>query len=181
MRKGFTLVELVVVVGIASATLAALAGLFVTFYEIYGYQRAYMAAGSSGTAIRSIEAAVLPAENILASRVFSGTTYTSGITELVLELPSIDSSGVVISGAHDYIAIYTSGTELYMKTEIGAGSSRTSGTKKLSSSLYSLAFSYNAGSPAAASQVTMDIITRSSSKGETIENHLTQVMRLRNK
>lgn len=179
--NGFTITESIIVIGVTVMALIALVNLFLVFNSIYGYQQAFMAtAGSAGNAMNAFETAILPADHVLTSHSFSGTTYSSGAMTLILELPAIDSSGNIISGTHDYIAFYSSSATLYRLTVAGAGSTRVSGLKQLSTTLSSLSFSYNDTDFTKVTNVTADIQTQAVFKQQTVQSHLSEQMYLRN-
>lgn len=181
IKRGYTLIETIIVISISTLMLMALAHLFFIFNSLYGYQQGFIAtAGSNGAAMNALEAAILPADHVLTSHSFSGATYTSGITTLVLELPAVDASGAIITSAEDYVAFYTSSSTLYRLTEAAAGSVRVSGLKQLSSTIYSLSFTYNTATIADASILTADIQTQASIKQQIVQSHLTRQWRLRN-
>lgn len=161
--------------------LVALANLFFIFNSIYGYQQAFMAAaGSSGASMNALEAAVLPASQALSSHNFSGTSYSSATTTLVLELPSVDSLGNIIPGANDYVAFYASSTALYRLTQAYASSVRVSGLKKLSTTLSSLSFTYDNADFTKVTNVTADIQTQAQFKQQTVQSRLREQLYLRN-
>jgi prepilin-type N-terminal cleavage/methylation domain-containing protein len=180
-KRGFTLIEMIITLGISVVALIALVNIFLTFNSVYGYQQAFMAAaGSAGSAMNALEAAVLPADQVLASHSFSGTAYSSGATALVLELPAVDSAGNIVAGVKDYIAFYTSGTTLYRLTLAGAGSARVSGTKKLSTTLNSISFTYDNADFTKVTNVTADVQTQAQYKQQTVQGHLSEQLYLRN-
>ena len=181
MKRGITLVETVVVISITTLALFALTNLFLLFNSTYGYQQAVIAtAGSAGSAMNALEAAVLPAKHILMSHDFSGTTYYSATTTLVLELPAIDDFGDVLPGAKAYVVFYASNAVLYRLTEADAGSARTSGLKLLSTTLNSLAFTYDNSDFTKITKVAADLTTRVFYKQQEVQSHLTGQWYLRN-
>lgn len=181
MKRGFSLLETVLVMGISIGALIALVNLFLLFNSTYGYQQAFMStAGSAGTAMSALEAAVLPADKILASHSFSGTTYSSATTTLVLELPKINGAGYVISGEYDYIAFYASSTTLYQLTQAGGGSTRASGIKQLSTTLNSISFTYGKAVFSNVTNVIADVQTQAQFKQQTVQGHLHEKLFLRN-
>lgn len=181
MKRGFTLVETFIVVGISVVALVALTNLFLIFNSTYGNQQVFMAvAGSASTAMNAFEAAILPADQVLASHDFSGTVYSSSATTLVLELPSVDSSGNIIAGTKDYIAFYSSSATLYRLTQAGAGSIRASGLTQLSTTLNSLSFTYDNGDSTKVTSVTADIVTQARFKQQMVQGHLNEQLYLRN-
>lgn len=180
-KKGFTLIETVVVIAISVIALAALVNLFLIFNTTYGNQQAFMAAaGSAGGAMNAFEAAIMPADHVLASHSFSGTTYSSGATVLVLSLPVVDGSGNIITGVEDYIAFYSSSAKLYRLTQAGTGSVRVSGLKELSSTLNSISYTYDNADFTKVTNVTADVVTQAQFKQKTVQGHLNEQMYLRN-
>lgn len=182
MKRAFTLIETIVVVAISAAAFIAMANLFFIFNSIYGYQQAFMAAaGSSGASMNAFELSVLPAEQVLASHNFSGTTHSSGASTLVLELPSINGSGDILSGAKDYVAFYASSTKLYRLTEANAGSARVSSLTQLSSTLLSLGLTYDDIDFTKVTNVIVDIQTQATFKQRVVQSRLREQLYLRNK
>lgn len=178
---GFTLIETFIVIAISVVALAALSNLFIIFNNTYGYQQAFVAsAGSASSAMNAIEAATLPADQVITSHNFSGTTYSSGATTLVLELPSVNSSGNIVAGVRDYIAFYTSSTNLYRLTQAGAGSQRASELKLLSTTLSSLLFTYDNADFTKVTNVATDIVTQAQFKQQAVQSHLNEQVYLRN-
>ena len=102
MTRGMTLIEVLIATAISGVLLAALANLFGTFNALYAYQNAFRdTAGASGTVLHGTEAAVLPANRILSTHDFAGTSYGSDAGTLVLELPSVDMGGAIVPGQYD--------------------------------------------------------------------------------
>ncbi|MFZ3044085.1 MAG: type II secretion system protein [Minisyncoccia bacterium] len=182
MKRGFTLIETLIVIGISVVSLIALVNLFLTFNSIYGYEQAFVAtAGSASSAMNAFEAAVLPASQVLVSHDFSGTTYSSGATTLVLSIPSVDGSGNVIAGTEDYVVFYLSAASLYRRTLPGAGSVRTAGIKTLSTTLHTLSFTYDNADFTKVTSVIIDIVTQANYKQQLVQSHLNEKMFLRNR
>lgn len=180
-KRGTTLIEALVLISVSTIALLALVNLFLIFNSLYGYQQAFMAAaGSSGASMNALEAAILPANQVVTSRDFSGATYTSAETSLVLELPAIDDDGDIIDGAKDYIAFYTDAAAFYRLIEADVASARTSGLKKLSGTLSSLSFTYDTPDVTQALSVAVDLQTEAAFKGQAVESRLTGQWYLRN-
>lgn len=180
-ESGFTLLETFIVIGISLIALVGLVNLFLMFNSTYGYEQTFTkTAGSASATMDALENAVLPAERVLASHNFDGTTYSSATTTLVLELPAVDVSGNIIAGTKDYVAFYPSGTQLYRLVSLGAGSVRTPGRTQLTAALSSLSFTYDSPDFAEVTSVTVDLTTRSQFKQQTAESRLKEQMYLRN-
>ncbi len=181
-NRGFTLTETVVVIGLYVVILLALTNVYLTFTRLYAYQQTFVpVAQSAGGALDAITAAVLPASHVLAQHTFSGTTRSSDATTLVLKSPSLTSSGSIIAGTYDYIAFYLNGSDLYRLTEIGTGSVRVAGTKRVGSMVNSLTFTYDNANFALVTKVDTDITAQTAVRGQTVGSHLRQQTFLRNK
>jgi hypothetical protein len=122
----------------------------------------------------------LQADAVPATHVFSGTTYTSSASVLVLEIPSIDSSGNAVANTYDYAAFYGTGTQLYRLLQTNAASTRTPGSKLLSSTVTALSFSYNDADFTKVSSVTVDLQTEAHVKQNVLSDHRSEEIRLRN-
>lgn len=181
MKHGFTLVETVVVIALTTMMMLALSTLYINFNSLYAYQQTVVATtGAAGGAINAISSAVLPADQVLASHVFSSGTISSGVSALVLELPTVDASGNIVAGKHDYIAFYLTGTDLYRKIETDAGSARISGTKRVSVLVSSLAFTYDNVDFTKVTNVTTNITAQLNTKKGLVQMHMSGQFYMRN-
>ena len=181
-RSGFTLVEVIITLALSVVMLVALTSLFRTFSATYLYQQAFTGTtDSTGAILRAVEGAVLPANAVLASHVFSQGTHTSGAEVLVLELPSTDADGDIVAGQHDYVAFYMSNATVYRLVDIGAGSARRAGLSTLGTMVTSLSFGYDDPDWAEATKVTVDVVASTTLRGEEVASHLTETVRLRNR
>lgn len=179
--RAFTLIETVIVIGLTAIMMTVLSLLIYTFNTSSSYEQTSMQSSVSASAImREIESLTLPADAVLGAHAFPGGTYTSTTTSLVLEIPSIDSSGNIIAGAHDYAAFYSVGTNAYRLLQSNASSKRGSGTKQLSSTVSALTFTYSDADFAKVSTTTVDVQTQASVKGHIFSDHRREELRLRN-
>lgn len=180
-RTGFTLIETVIVIAFSAIMALALSLLTYNFTNTLLYDQTSSKSSDSASALmREIESLVLPANAILQSHMFSDIVYTSTSTVLVLEIPSIDSSGTVIASAFDYAVFYASSTEAYRILATHASSKRVSGTKKLSSTLHSLTFTFGNTDFTQVSTTTIDIQTQAYAKQNVLSDHRNESLRLRN-
>ncbi len=179
--KGFTLIETVIVIAFSAVMMLAIAVLAFNFNKISLYNQASIkSSGSASALIREIEDLVFSASEVLASHTFSGSVYSSSQGVLVLEIPSVDVSGNVISNTYDYAVFYVTGTNAYRILETNALSSRSSGTKILSTTISALTFSYNGADMPSTNIVTVDIQAQAYAKQEILSDHLREQIRLRN-
>lgn len=180
--RGFTLIEVATVVFIFSLIVIALYTVYTNYDKILAQQEIYIdTAGSIGASFNDIRSSVLQADHVVSSHTFSGTTLTSTTTSLVLELPSIDSSGNIVAASYDYVGYYMTGTKLERLSDINAASARTSSSRALSATLNTLSFTYDNVDPASVTNVTVDATTSETYRTKSTTAHLRETMYLRNK
>ena len=180
-KNGFTLFETVFIIAFYIITLLALTNLFISFTRLYSYQQTFIPTVQSASAlIDAVTASATLADHIVASHTFAGTLFTTGTSTLVLELPAVDLSGSIITGVYDYVAFSTTTSALYRRTDTGAGSARTPGTKLLGRDATALIFTYDNTDLTKAGSVTTDISTQSMSGQQTIRDHIHKQTSLRN-
>lgn len=181
MKRGFTLIETVIVIALSVCIMIALGSLLYSFTSISSYHQAAMqSSGSASIIMREIESLAFPANAILQTHSFSSATYTSSPTALVLEIPSIDSSGSIIANTYDYAAFYVVGTNAYRLLEVNTLSKRSPSTEKLSSTVQSLSFAYDHADFTQASIITIDVQTQSQVKQNNLSDHRHEQIKLRN-
>lgn len=182
MRRGFTLVESLIVVALSVSVMVIIALLIYSFNKSSGYGQMFAQSSGSATAIlREVGSLALPADAVLGEHAFASATYTSTSSSLVLEIPSIDNFGRVISNTYDYAAFYVVGTTTaYRLLEADPLSSRDSGIKQLSSTVNTLSFSYNDADFTKVNTVTVDVQTQALVRQEVISDHRREQIRLRN-
>jgi hypothetical protein len=182
MTRAFTLMETVITIALSAVIMLAIANLYINFNSLYVYQQTFVATtNAASSAIQALNTAVLPADQVVASHSFGGTTITSSASTLVLEVPSISSTGDIIAGTHDYIAFYRTGTDLYQRTDAGAGSARSASTKRVAALVDATAFSYDTADITQATRVSADVTTRLNTKKGVVQTTLHGQFYLRNK
>ncbi len=181
-RRAFTLIETVIIIAFSVSVMIALVLLMYIFTKSSTYEQAIATSSGSATLVmREIELYTLPADAFVLSHTFPGAaTYTSTTTSLVLELPSIDSSGYVIANTYDYVAFYATGTMAYRIIDKNALSNRATGTKALSSNISSFTFTYNNSVIPNATTTTVDVQTQTTVRQQTYTDHRREQIRLRN-
>lgn len=180
-ERGFSIIEAIFASAILIFVLGAFAVLYTNFSKFYNRQQAEINIGNSAReAVKELQSAALQANHIIASHTFSGTAYTTGQHIVVLEIPSIDGSGNIVSGKYDYVVFYLTGKNLYRRVEVDAASSRPSGLNKISDSVSMLTFTYNNPNLAQATKIDTDIQMQTVSGSQTISSDLHQEIYLRN-
>ncbi len=181
MYKGFTLIEVLITTTLFAVLVLAVVQLYVVYGRVIDLQKSSISVALDGSSIMHVaREAGLQATNVVASRTFEGITYESGTTTIIFEIPSIDASGSILSGAYDYVGMYASGTAAYRVIDSAPGSVRTRGTKTLTNALNALSFTYdNASFPSVAS-FTVDATTTATVRGVLTQMHLREHIYLRN-
>jgi prepilin-type N-terminal cleavage/methylation domain-containing protein len=180
-ERAFTLLEVLIVLAITALMFMALITIFIRYNSYFVEQRARITVGqSAAVSMNELHRLSLQADAVVVSHAFGGTTYTSGPSTLVLELPSITSSGDIVDGAHDYVVFYASGTTLYRMFDIAGASARSGGTKALTTALEHIAFTYDNADLASARSITIDLATQVVAKSGAIAQRLTERMYLHN-
>ena len=179
--KGFTLVETVIVIALTLMVALALATLYGNFINLSADNNAIMSTASGArSVIAETENLVSPADQVLAEHTFSDSTYASGTTTLVLELPSIDSTGASISGKYDYAVLYLTGSTTMRLLAPDAASSRVAGTKELSTAVNALSFAYDNVDFTKVREITVDVETLLMVQQEAITDEEHEQIYLRN-
>jgi len=140
-NKGFTLAELNVASLIALLVFVAVLSLYISVWRSLARGNTYLDsyAGSrnaSGWLIRDIRCA----EQVKPSFTSGGITYTTSDNVIVLRVPSIDSSGQVISPGLDHIIYELQGSDLYRIVQKDPSSSRPNENRPIARYCSSLTF-----------------------------------------
>ncbi len=179
--RGYTLVEMVLVIAIFILLGLALMNMSLYYNNFFNVQTASVdVAGSARDIMTDMQSSLLQADAVASSHTYAGTTYTSSSTALVLQLPSIDNSGNIISNTYDYYIYYASSTNAYRIIDANGSSVRISGKKRMSDVLNSMTFTYNGSPITASTKIVVDLITQTTVKQQTIQTHLDQTIYLRN-
>lgn len=148
---GLTLIEILVAMGIASIAGVLLLVIIVNSMGIFSQQSSKVSEGLNMNDAFSKMRGVIKQSSMVAQQYTEGsTTYTSGVNQLVLKIPSIDSSNNIIDLTFDYLIFYLDQNYLHLKTLPYSLSSRKSGDQILSTNVDSLVFKYlNSANPPA--------------------------------
>jgi hypothetical protein len=156
--------------------------IYSNYDKFFNRQQIQINIGNSGReVVKELQNAALQSDKILVSQTISGTTYTTGVQTVVLELPSIDGSGNIVSGKYDYAVFYLTGKNFYRRVQVDAASSRHSSLNKISDAVATLTFTYDNANLALAAKIDTDMQLQASSGKDTISYHLHQEIYLRNK
>jgi prepilin-type N-terminal cleavage/methylation domain-containing protein len=139
-KNGFTLIELIIVIGMMAVVMLVMAEFFFGGVKSYKTQTAELGVNwSARSALDDIDASVRQASYSLSS--YAG--YTAGTDVLILQVPSVNSSGHIVPGNMDHFVYHLSAGKLYRELFAHATSARTSGTKLVAEGVQVLVFTYN--------------------------------------
>lgn len=180
-QKAFTLLEVIISVGIFVLLSISMVDLIIGTDNLLRSQQVTIdVIGSASEAMSDIQTMATQATQVAASHSFSGTTYTTSTSTLVLQLPSITSTGSIVSGQYDYVTYYATGTSAYRIIDPGTGSVRPSGTKRLSDTVTAFTFTYGSSDPTLSTSTMIDIQTQGTFKKVNAATHLHEQVYLRN-
>ena len=178
---GMTIIEVLIAMAIFAILMLFLSNSFVNYYDAFNNLQATTSVSqNTGIFINSVGNAIRQASEILASRSFSGTTYTTNSTTLVLEIPAIDASSNVISGTYDYMLFYLQNGNIYWLIEADPSSSRDSSFQQLSTNISNLSLIYDNANLSVATKVDISITAEKSYKDKLFQSTLNQQVYLRN-
>lgn len=141
--KGLTLMEVLVTMGIAILVGALLLIIITNSAGMYYKQSSKLQGGLNiNDSLSQIRANIKQANAVAASYTGAGTTYTSGVSQLVLKIPSQDASGNIIPSVYDYFIYFGDPPFLRFKSFPDQASFRKSSDQILTGSLNSILFQY---------------------------------------
>lgn len=183
--KGFTLVEVIVVIFIFVLMSIAITSLFIGQNSLYQFYTAEVASeGSARRIVNRVTELVRTSESVLSSYDFGGTVHSSGSDTLVLRLPTVDSSDQILTNTFDYVVYYldpSDNTKLFEKMEADGQSQRGSVTRLLSESIDNVLFTYDNVDFDKVSEVGLAIETLETFKNTVATTTLDILVKLRNR
>lgn len=182
--RGMTIVETIVSLFVAIILIFALTQSFVILLRLNDAQKIVSRLTlHADRGIARVAKVSQESKQVLASAVISGTTYTTSSTELVLQVPSINASGLIINGSFDTVVYRrnpSSTDQLLEITDGQTGSIREDGSRIVSQFVTNLIFRYNNSSPASATIVTVFIKTGATIRAALKETASQTTVKLRN-
>ncbi len=180
-KKGFTLTETLIAVALAIAFLVVIVEFFLGYSKVFRYIEAnFLVSNSASTIADDVAEMVRQSDKILTSRAFSGTTYTTGTSTIVLEIPTVNGSGSIVAGTYDYMVFYRNGAKFYWISDANGSSVRQDFTKQMTDAISSITFTYDAGDVTTATKVDIDVQTTKSVKSQNLNQHVHSQAYLRN-
>ena len=178
-RPGFTLLELVVTMAIASMMFLIVGGIFIAQGRYLAIENAINQ--TQYNAFQVLDATGLymsSARRVVASQTVNGRAYVSSTSTVVLQLPSIDTSGAILTNTFDYVAIgqdATDPTKFMYDIQAADGSDRLTGKFIKAALVDKVIFRYNTVDPTAATEIDLYVRTTENARGRTIRMPLGKV------
>ena len=170
-KKAFTLLELLISIAILSIISVIIATIVIRSGFFFEKQTGLAEVGLSNRfVLDEIATQVRAARQVEENFTGNGQNFTTGLSTLILKLPSIDASGSTISGAFDRAVFYLDGAKIFKKVYPDAASTRPKTSQILTAATKTVSFSYNNASLASASAVTVSLTTEKKSATGTQEN-----------
>lgn len=182
-ERGFTLIEMLLVIFLSSMLLLGLFSLYEWHGKMYSYQQAMVRVTESGRqSMQALQLYVTQAYRVVNNYTspVDGTVHSSGPTTLVLQVPAINSGGIALAGKWDYVVFYLSGTDLNMQVFADPASSRPGGTRLLTERAASLTFTYDNANFSQVHAVTAELTTAQQVRSQQVTQQLEQNFILRN-
>ena len=183
-NRGITLIETMIGLAISALLVVILSYCLVIVLRLNEAQKTVSALTSStDRGIYRISSSIQQSSQILSDAVISGTTHTTSSSALVLKIPTVNSSGQIISGSYDTVVYRRNPSdlsELQEITDAEAGSARFDGTHLIARFVTNLLFRYNNSNYSLASTATVFLKTGTTVRGVLKESANQTTVRLRN-
>jgi competence protein ComGC len=182
--QGVSLLETIVVIGISVVLFFIITNIFISFSRLFQIQSAMTDVEMNNyLALNRLQKAIKESDQILTSKIINSTTYSTSNNTLVLEAPSIDSGGNIISGSYDFFSIHRDSldqSKLIFSTSVNSQSSRRPGDTLISAFVDKLIFSYNDINLNKANLITIYLANSRSASGSKQRTASSTAIGLRN-
>lgn len=141
--RGLTVVEVLLAAGVGAVVSSLLLVIMINSAGLFYKESSKLQEGLNiNDALARVRASIKESSSVVASYSFDSTTYTSSVTQIVLKIPSIDSSGNIIANTFDYTIFYLDQTKFRYKLIPNSQSSRKSQDQIFSTSVDNLTIKY---------------------------------------
>lgn len=188
-NRGFTLIEVLIVVGIATVVASLLVVIIANSAGLFYKESAKVGQGVGINAVLSKFRETIKEANSIATGYppTPPATYTTSSTQIVLTVPSIDSLGNIITNVFDYHVFLKDEDKLKFRIFPDIQSSRLSADQILSSNTKEVLFQYfdsqnppQQVAPSSAQRIRMTLHLRQKSGADYEEHIATSEASLRN-
>ncbi len=141
--KGLTLVELLISMSIAVVVGGLLIAIIVNSSGLSYKQSSKVSIGlNTNDALAQVRKNIKESSAVTPSFTIGSKTYTSGLSQIILKVPSLDQSGNIIPNTFDYFIFFQDQTKLRFKVFPDPVSTRKAQDQIFSTSLDSLQIQY---------------------------------------
>ena len=144
MKKGFTLVELLIVVSLSVVISAVLVAILINNTELVYKENSRVSQGLDlNDALANIKTYIRQAQSVASSYPETPpVSYTSSSTQLVLKFVSLDANGEVVQATFDFVIYLKDQDKLKILVIPGSGSSRLPQDSILAKNVSEVLFDY---------------------------------------
>lgn len=175
--KGFSLLEVLIVAAITGVLGALLVVVIVNSAGLFYNQSSKIGQGlGSNVVLSEIRKVVKEASAVANTYPDTSPLFRTGSTQLILKVPSLDSSSNIISEVFDYFVFYFSDGRLYLKSYPDGLSSRKSLDQILAFNVDNVSFQYFNSqdpplqvAPATAAKVRITLTLKQRNSGQDFE------------
>ena len=148
-ERGLTLIEVLITMGIATVAGVLLVVIMVNSAGLFTQQSSKVQEGLNiNDALSQVRSSIKQANAVASEYTGGGSTYTTGGSQLVLQVLSIDSLGNIIDNTLDYFVFFQDQNLLRFKIFPDPSSSRKPVDRIFATSVDNLIFQYfNSASP----------------------------------
>ncbi|NQU83981.1 MAG: prepilin-type N-terminal cleavage/methylation domain-containing protein [Parcubacteria group bacterium] len=184
-QKGFTILEMTIVVLISSIALFIVSTLFIAQLQLYRSESLFSEVREQNLLTQNIITRTIEESfNVVVNATINSEDYDSDADTIILQLPSIDADQNTIAGSYDYMAFERDGTDptkIISNTEIDLASTRPAGKKTITQFVNSLNFGYNDAIGGNIDLVEITIITQKEVGEFSRESKTFKAVKLKNK
>lgn len=142
-QNGMSLVEVLIAMAIAVVVGTLLVAIIVNSAGLFSNESSKLTQGQSiNDLLLEVRGNIRGANSVAVSYTDGSTTYTSGLIQLVLKIPSQDASNNIIAETFDYFIYFLDQKKFRFKTFPNALSSRKAQDQIFSTNVESLTFKY---------------------------------------
>ncbi|MDP4001196.1 MAG: prepilin-type N-terminal cleavage/methylation domain-containing protein [bacterium] len=175
--RGFTLVELVIVIAMVAVLSLVITGLFIGQNRLYKTQTTELKVnGGARASLDDIDSSVRGANRAAASY----TSYIASSQVLILEIQSIDIKDHLIPATYDYVVYYLYNGSLMRQIYPNVFSVRAGGIKKLAENVTGLVFTLDNIDYNLVTEVTTDLTIQEDAGTQNKSITISSKSRMRN-
>lgn len=142
-QKGLTLVEILISSAIAAVVGSLLLVIIVNSSGLFYKESSVVNMGlNTNDALAQFRKSIKESNGVISTYIADSITYTSGVNQVILKVPSVDSSNNIIANTFDYFIFFLDQTKLRFKSFPDSLSSRKAQDQIFSTVVEKLSFNY---------------------------------------